>query len=258
MSGLTRHPRDNPVFVSRLVVRKVQRDRLRKFDMVHLPFADRIEAGRLLADEFSHRKVGRQAVVLALTRGGVPLGFEVADRLRLPLDIVVVRKIGVPWQPELAMGAIAGSVRILDKRMIAALGIEDEDIEAVIAREQAEKTRREAAYREGRAPARMEGRIALIVDDGLATGNSMLAAVRYAREQKAAKIIVGVPVGSTQACARIREEVDDLICLAVPERFYAVGEWYRDFSQVEDDQVRRLLAASQRRTTADGAKQSAA
>jgi putative phosphoribosyl transferase len=209
--------------------------------MIHLPFADRIEAGRLLADEFARRKIGQNAVVLALTRGGVPVGFAIADRLRLPLDIIVARKIGVPWQPELAIGAVAGSVRVLDERMIAQLGIEEGELEAVIAREQAEKTRREHLYRRGRAPTPLEGEVVLVVDDGLATGNTMLAAVRYVRERKPAKIIVGVPVGSGQACSLINEEADDLVCLAIPDYFRAVGEWYRDFGQVDDDEVGKLL-----------------
>lgn len=221
--------------------------------MIHLPFADRNEAGQLLADEFARRKIGHQGVVLALTRGGVPIGFPIAERLHLPLDVIVARKIGVPWEPELAIGAIAGSVRILDRRAIAQLGVEDKEVEAVIAREQAEKTRRERAYREGRTPTPLEDQTVLIVDDGLATGSTMLAAVRYARERKPAKIIVGVPVGSKQACELIYDEADDLICLAVPERFRAVGEWYRDFSQVEDSEVRSLLRENQQRMASDHA-----
>ncbi len=214
--------------------------------MVHLPFADRLEAGRLLAAVPSLRKYTEGGIVLALTRGGVPVGFAVADRLHLPLDIIVVRKIGVPWQPELAMGAIAGTTRILDDRMIQELGIADEDVENIIAREQTEMKRREDLYREGKPALDLHGRVAILIDDGLATGSTMLAAVRHARSLKPAKVIVGVPVGSAEARRRLRKEVDELVCLAIPECFFAVGEWYRDFGQVSDAEVRNLLAESRR------------
>jgi len=211
---------------------------------VHLPFEDRVEAGRLLADELKLRKLDPRAVIFALTRGGVPVGFEVADRLRLPLDVIVARKIGVPWQPELAMGAIAGSIEVLDAPMIDQLGIPDEDVQSIVAREREEMRRREQVFREGRPAVDPAGRTAVIVDDGLATGSTMLAAVRYARALRPSVLVIAVPVGSRGACARLRGEVDELVCLAVPELFYAVGEWYRDFDQVTDDEVRRLLAAS--------------
>jgi putative phosphoribosyl transferase len=212
--------------------------------MVNLPFENRVVAGRLLADELKRRKLDPGAVIFALTRGGVPVGFEVADRLRLPLDVIVARKIGVPWQPELAMGAIAGSVQVLDAQMIDQLEIADEDVKSVIAREEAEMKRREQVFREGRPAVNAAGRTAVIVDDGLATGSTMLASVRYARTLKPSKIIIAVPVGSREACARLRKEVDELVCLSVPELFFAVGEWYRDFDQVTDDEVRRLLVES--------------
>jgi predicted phosphoribosyltransferase len=215
--------------------------------MVHLPFADRLEAGRLLAADPSLRKHAEGAVILALTRGGVPVGFAVADRLHLPLDIIVVRKIGVPWQPELAMGAIAGTTRILDERMIQELGIADEDVETIVAREQAEMKRREDLYRGGKPAPDLKGRSAILIDDGLATGSTMLAAVRHARSLKPAKVIIGVPVGSVDACDRLRKEADDLVCLATPEYFFAVGEWYRDFGQVNDAEVQNLLAESRHR-----------
>jgi putative phosphoribosyl transferase len=215
--------------------------------MVHLPFADRLEAGRLLAADLSLRKNIAGGVILALTRGGVPVGFAVADRLHLPLDIIVVRKIGVPWQPELAMGAIASSTRVLDDRMIQELGIPDEDVQKIIAREQAEMKRREDLYRGGKPALDLHGRSAILIDDGLATGNTMLAAVRHARSLQPARVIVGVPVGSADACNRLRNEVDDLVCLATPDSFFAVGEWYRDFQQVNDSEVEHLLAESRRR-----------
>jgi putative phosphoribosyl transferase len=172
------------------------------------------------------------------------VGFAVADRLRLPLDIVVVRKLGVPWQPELAMGAIADGTRILDYRIIRQLGISDEDIEEIIAREGAEMKRREELYRGGQLAADLQGRTAILVDDGLATGNTMLAAVGLVRRLGAPKIVIAVPVGSSEACERLRHEVDDLVCLATPKLFFAVGEWYRDFQQVGDSEVEHLFAES--------------
>jgi len=215
--------------------------------MVHLPFVDREEAGRLLAEELSQRKIGKDAIILALTRGGVPVGYEVADRLHLPLDVIVVRKLGVPWQPELAMGAIAGAARFLDDRTVQALGISDEDVDKTIAREQAEMKRREELYRGGKPAPDLHGKSAVLIDDGLATGSTMLAAVRHARSLKPAKLIIGVPVGSEEATARLRSEADELVCLATPEFFSAVGEWYRDFKQVDDAEVEKLLAESGRR-----------
>lgn len=218
--------------------------------MVNLPFADRVEAGRLLARDLSSGKNAllqdAAAVVLALARGGVPVGFAVADRLRLPLDVIVVRKLGVPWQPELAMGALAGGSRILDDRMICQLGISAEDIGEATAREQAEMNRREELYRGGSPAADLHGRQAILVDDGLATGSTMLAAVRHVRSLEPARVIIAVPVGSREGCDRLRHEADDLVCLATPEFFCAVGEWYREFAQVSDDEVRKRLAESRR------------
>ncbi|HVV45513.1 MAG TPA: phosphoribosyltransferase [Bryobacteraceae bacterium] len=221
--------------------------------MIHLPFKDRVEAGCLLADEIARRKDSHDAIVLALTRGGVPVGYAVADRLRIPLDIIIARKIGVPWQPELAMGAMAGSTRVLDERMIRELGIQDEEVARIVAREQAEIKRREELYRGGRPARAIEGRTALLIDDGLATGNTMLASVRHARTMRPKKIIIGVPVGSSEACARLRDEADDVICLATPELFFAVGEWYEHFEQVSDSEVQKLLADSRRDTNAAAA-----
>ena len=225
--------------------------------MVQLPFENRIEAGRLLARlMMARRRVARElsarsnidpqgdTVVLALARGGVPVGFEVADRLRLPLDVIIVRKAGVPWQPELAMGAITSQVRILDDGMIRQLGISDDEVEEIVAREQAETSRREELYRGGRPALDLRGRLAILVDDGLATGSTMLAAVRHVRRLEPAGVIVAVPVGSRGACDRVRPTADDLVCLATPDNFFAVGEWYRDFEQIDDAEVQRLLAES--------------
>ena len=215
--------------------------------MVHLPFTDRVEAGRLLAKELALHDIG-DAVVLGLARGGVPVGFAVADRLHLPLDVIVARKLGVPWQPELAMGAIAGMARILDGRMIRELEISDEEVEEIVGREQAEMRRREGLYRQGEPALDLHGQTAILVDDGLATGSTMMAAVRHVRSLKAAGVVIGIPVGSRQACDRLRKEADDIVCLATPELFFAVGEWYRDFRQVSDTEVRNLLAQSHHRT----------
>jgi predicted phosphoribosyltransferase len=212
--------------------------------MVHLPFADRREAGDLLGIEFSRRMDAQNAVVLALARGGVPVGFAAANRLGLPLDVIVARKLGVPWQPELAMGAIAGTARVLNERMLAELEISAYAVEKVIVKEQAEMRRREELYRGGRPAPDLAGQTVILVDDGLATGSTMLAAVRYVRSLKAARIIVAVPVGSRDACEHLRAEADAVVCLAIPDFFYAVGEWYRDFRQVSDDEVRNLLTES--------------
>jgi predicted phosphoribosyltransferase len=210
--------------------------------MIHLPFEDRVEAGRLLALELSESEGA--AVVLALARGGVPVGFELAVRLHLPLDIIAVRKVGVPWQPELAMGAIAGQVRILDESMIRELGISDAEVDDIVAREQVEIRRREELYRAGRPGLDLRGRSVILVDDGLATGSTLMAAARHVRSLEPARIVIAVPVGSNAACVRLRREVDDVVCLATPDHFFSVGEWYRDFEQVGDAEVRKLLAES--------------
>jgi putative phosphoribosyl transferase len=212
--------------------------------MVQLPFADRLEAGRLLADQVSFHKVPGDAVILALPRGGVPVGFAIAERLHLPLDVVVARKLGVPWQPELAMGAIAGPVRVLDERLIQELGIDNEGIDLIVSREQAEIKRREGLYRGGQPPLELRGRTVILVDDGLAMGSTMAAAARYVLTLSPAAVVVAVPTGSRQACERLTREADDVVCLAAPEPFFAVGRRYSDFHQVSDTQVRNLLAES--------------
>ncbi len=212
--------------------------------MIHLPFTDRREAGRLLADELSLRNIAQNTVVLALVRGGVPVGFAVADRLRLPLDVIVARKLGVPWQPELAMGAIAGTARILDDRMIRQLGISNEEVADIVTREQTEMRRREELYRGGEPALDLHGKSVILIDDGLATGSTLLAAVSYVRSLEPEAVTIGVPVGSREACNRLRTEVNDLVCLATPDPFVAVGQWYQDFQQVSDNEVKNLLAES--------------
>lgn len=209
--------------------------------MPKLPFRDRSEAGRLLGAELAPRKLGPNPIVMALARGGVPVGAEVAEALQAPLDVMVIRKLGVPWQPELAMGAIARDTRVLDYSLISALGVSDREVEAVAKRETEELARREAEYRQGRPEPALDGRTVVLVDDGLATGSSMIAAVRHARRARAKRLIVAVPVGSPEACERLRSEADQCICLAVQQPFHAVGEWYADFHQVTDAQVHAIL-----------------
>ncbi|MGD0076511.1 MAG: phosphoribosyltransferase [Candidatus Binataceae bacterium] len=210
--------------------------------MIQLPFSDRAEAGRLLAAELLRHRLPANVIVLALPRGGVPVGFEVARVFRAPLDVVVVRKLGVPWQPELAMGAIAGSsAQVLNEGLIAQLRVSRHEVNAAVTKERAEVERREKLYRAGRPALNLGDRGVLLVDDGLATGSTMLVAARYVRALKPAKIIIAVPVGSREACNLLRKEADDLVCLATPESFMAVGEWFMDFRQVSDAEVQGLL-----------------
>jgi len=208
---------------------------------VPLPFHDRLEAGRLLGAEVASRNLPAPRIVLGLTRGGVPVAGGVAAALGAPLDVLVVRKIGVPWQPELAMGAIAGGVRTLDEHLIQEIGVSEVELEKIVDRETAEAHRRETLFRQGRPAPDIEGHTVILVDDGLATGSSMLAAVRYVDNARPARVVVAVPVGSVQACRHLKGQVSECICLATPEPFYAVGAWYEDFAQVSDAEVQRLL-----------------
>jgi predicted phosphoribosyltransferase len=185
--------------------------------MVHLPFASRAEAGRLLAAEVALHKFAATPIVLALPRGGVPVGSVVAAQLHAPLDVVVVRKLGVPWEPELAMGAMAGSFCILNEQLIRELGIADAEVERIVAREQAEIERREKLYRGGRPAPGLRDRDVILVDDGLATGSTMLAAVRYVRSLSPASVMIAIPVGAVDSVRRLREEADDFLCLATPD-----------------------------------------
>jgi predicted phosphoribosyltransferase len=180
--------------------------------------------------------------VLALPRGGVPVGVEVAAALRAPLDVFVVRKLGVPGRRELAMGAIAtGGVQVVNREVVDALGIPDDRIAAVARREAAELERRERAYRGDAGPVSVAGATAVLVDDGLATGSTMRAAVAALRQQEAGRVVVGVPVAPPTVCESLAGEVDQMVCLRTPEPFLAVGRWYRDFAEVSDQDVRDLL-----------------
>jgi predicted phosphoribosyltransferase len=205
-------------------------------------FRDRFEAGRLLASQLADLANRPDVVVLALPRGGVPVGFEVARELNAPLDVFLVRKLGTPGQEELAMGAIAsGGVRVLNREVVAALGISEQEIEAVARHEQRELERREHEYRGDRGPLDVRGRIAILVDDGLATGSSMRAAARALRQRRPAQIVVAVPVAARATCQDFEQEVDRVVCAFTPEPFFAVGQWYKQFSQTTDEEVRNLL-----------------
>ena len=213
-----------------------------------LIFRDRTDAGRQLADELLHYGGREDVIVLALPRGGVPVGAEVAQRLALPLDVFVVRKLGVPGHEELAMGAIAsGGVRVLNHEVINAISLPEEIIEAVTAVEREELGRRERAYREGRPALEVTGRTVILIDDGLATGASMRAAVAALRQKKASKIVIAVPVGAPNTCRELGEEADESICLVQPDAFVGVGQYYEDFSQTTDEEVRDLLAEADQR-----------
>jgi putative phosphoribosyl transferase len=205
-------------------------------------FRNRTEAGRLLAARLMKYAGRSDVLVLALPRGGVPVALEVARTLHAPLDVFLVRKLGLPGHQELAMGALAtGGIRILNEDVIRTLRIPDEVVDAVAAGEQEELERRERVYRGGRPAPDVRGRIVVLVDDGLATGSTMRAAVAALRRQGPAQIVVAVPVGAPETCAEFQDEADEAICVRAPEPFYAVGLWYEDFSQITDEEVHDLL-----------------
>jgi predicted phosphoribosyltransferase len=208
-------------------------------------FRDRREAGRLLAEQLRPYANRPGVIVLALPRGGVPVAYEVASALGAPLDIFLVRKLGVPGYEELAMGAVAtGGVRVLNDEVVRALRIPDYVIDAVSAWEQQELARRERAYRGERPEPNVRDRTVILVDDGLATGATMLAAIKALRQQQPALIVVAVPTASPRTCEEMRAVANDVICAITPEPFYSVGLWYEDFSQTTDEEVRELLARS--------------
>ncbi|GFG84726.1 phosphoribosyltransferase [Mycolicibacter algericus] len=205
-------------------------------------FRDRRDAGRALAERLADYRDADGLLVLGLARGGVPVGWEVAAALNAPLDVFLVRKLGVPQQPELAMGALAGGQVVMNDQVLSSLGIGGADVQSVIDRESAELRRREHAYRGDRPPADLHGRVVILVDDGIATGASVLAAVRAVQSAEPARTVVAVPVGPLSACRKIAQEADDVVCATMPDSFDAVGQAYLDFRQVSDDEVRDLLA----------------
>jgi putative phosphoribosyl transferase len=209
-------------------------------------YQNRSEAGRLLATKLAAYADRPDTLVLALPRGGVPVGFEVAAALHAPLDVFLVRKLGVPGNEELAMGAIAsGGVCVLNEGVVRTLNIPDKVIEAVARREQQELERRERLYRDNRPPLDVSNRVVILVDDGLATGATMRAAARALQQQKPARLVVAVPVAAPEICNAFRTIVDEIICAETPDPFFGVGWWYDDFSQTSDQQVHDLLASSQ-------------
>ena len=205
-------------------------------------FQDRREAGRLLATKLMQYANLPDVIALALPRGGVPVAYEVARALGAPMDVFIVRKLGLPGHEELAMGAVAsGGVRVLNDALVKALGIPNYVIAAVTAREQEELVRREGLYRGDRPPPDVRNRTAILVDDGLATGASMQAAIAALRQLQPARIVVAVPTASPETCEALKIEVDDVVCATTPEPFRAVGLWYEDFSQTTDEEVKELL-----------------
>lgn len=209
-------------------------------------FEDRRHAGRILAAQLKKYANRSDVVVLGLPRGGIPVAFEVARALGAPLDVFVVRKLGVPGYEELAMGAIAsGGVRVLNEVTIRRLGIAAEIVDEVSVREEKELARREVAYRDGRPAAKIRGRTLVIVDDGLATGSTMRAAVTALRHEKPARIVVAVPTAAASTCQEMGGIADECVCASTPPGFAAVGQFYEDFSQTTDDEVRDLLAGAQ-------------
>ena len=206
-------------------------------------FRNRTDAGRQLAEKLAAYANRPDVLVLALPRGGVRVAFELARAFGAPLDVFLVRKLGVPGYEELAMGAVAtGGVRVLNDEIVRGLGISEHEIDAVVARELRELSRRDRLYRGDRPPSDVAGRTVILVDDGLATGATMRAAVQALRQQQPGRIVAAVPTASPDTCQVLKAEADDVICAIPPEPFFAVGHWYDDFTQTTDDEVRELLA----------------
>lgn len=208
-----------------------------------MQFKNRTEAGKQLAEKLKHYQNHPNALVLALPRGGVPVAWEVVRALHLPLDLFLVRKLGMPGHEELALGAIAtGGVRVLNQALIQSLHFTERELDTIAQAEQQELERRQWAYRGSRPLPKIRGQIILLIDDGLATGASMRVAVLALRRQQPARIVVGVPIAAPEVCDEFRDEVDEIVCVATPEPFMAVGLWYQDFAQVTDEEVRALMA----------------
>lgn len=209
---------------------------------MYMIFQNRVDAGRQLAQKLKKYAGRKDVVVLGIPRGGVPVAFEVASALKAPLDIFLSRKLGVPGQEELAFGALAsGGIRILDRDLIAELNISGQDIERATHTVEKELERRERLYRGDRSPLRVQEKTAVLVDDGIATGSSMRAAIQALRQMKPSRIVVAVPVAPARTCDTLRSEVDELVCIHAPELFWAIGQFYEDFSQVADQEVTELL-----------------
>ncbi len=207
------------------------------------PFTDRAEAGKVLADKLAAYTGRDDVIVLALPRGGVPVAYEVASKLGVKLDIFLVRKLGAPCHEELAMGAIAsGDVVVMNDEVVKAMKISEDEVAARIAEERLELSRREAAYRDDRPPLEVQGRTLILIDDGLATGSTMRAAVTALRRKNPARIVVAVPIGAVATCSEFQAIADEVICAVTPEPFRAVGMWYKDFAQTSDEEVSDLLA----------------
>jgi predicted phosphoribosyltransferase len=214
-------------------------------------FLDRADAGRQLTGQLTRYARRSDVVVLGLPRGGVPVAYEVARELHAPLDVFLVRKLGVPGHPELAMGAIAeGGVEVLNDDVIRDLGISQKMVQQVAVRERMELDRRDTLYRGGRPLPAMRGRVAILIDDGLATGSTMQAAATALRRLEPARIVVAVPVGAHDTCERLGRFADEVVCLIAPELFQAVGLWYDEFTQTTDDEVKQLLAQAEPLETA--------
>jgi len=222
---------------------------------MRLPYADRAEAGRVLAEALTRYDDRDDVLVLALPRGGVPVAFEVAKALGAPMDLLLVRKLGVPGQEELAMGAIAsGGAIVVNEDILRATGMTQLGLQYMVTRERAELHRREQAYRGARPLPDVAGRCLLLIDDGLATGASMRAAAAALRQRNPGQIVVAVPVAPEETVAAFRHEVDDIVCPATPTTFYGVGQWYVDFAQVPDEEVRRLLQQAWEREKAQSSR----
>jgi putative phosphoribosyl transferase len=205
-------------------------------------FLDRKDAGRRLASQLIAYANRSDVIVLGIPRGGVSVAFEIAAALHAPLDVFISRKLGVPWQEELAFGAVAnGGVRILDSEIVGTLGIPQSEIDRIAAKVMAEVERREHAYRSGKPPLNVEGKTVILVDDGIATGSSIRAAIAALRQLQPAHVVVATPVAPAETCNRLRRDVDQVVSLLTPETFMGIGQFYEDFSQVEDEEVVALL-----------------
>ena len=205
-------------------------------------FQDRADAGRELASRLSHLS-GKSTIVLALPRGGVPVGYEVAHALHAPLDVLNVRKLGVPWHEELALGAVAtGGVRVLNNEIVMAAGVTKQDLDDITRLQRLEIDRRERLYRNGRPAPDLHGRIVILVDDGIATGATVRAAIAVVKAQNPSRLVLAVPVAQASVAAELARAVDEVVCVLAPEDLYAIGLWYDSFSQLEDEDVQRILA----------------